>query len=809
MRVGDRGALGGRKTRALPFALAILCIACNGADPLEEVRSLQDEGNWQESVALLRELVDASPEDPSLHLAHGKALLAVGESTRAIWPLRKAVESEDFAVPAGVLLARALLASGNSEDAVRAASEVLVRDPHNRSSLLFRGRAQLAAKREELALEDADRLIELDWGDIDAQLLRLTALLTLDREMDAEESIAELRAQLDDRDRIDLSADARFCALEAVFTWERGQRGAGEERVEQCLREFPDQPVVVAQAVSLFDRGDDLQRANSVLRSALEIDPANPDIRFTLAQRLRAQADPQAAEELLREGTAVLEGYLPWQALHEHYVIQEDYVKARDAMEQVLNLHPDPPVLFRLAYADDLVLVGDLEAAEASAETLPAPASHFLRGRIHLERDEPAEALAEFELGLPLWPDNPTARWLAGGAAERIGDFSNAIAHYRESVRSDASRTDAALELAELYAQMGAARDALDFAMRHLQSHPGDEEAAIVLIQISRRFGSEMGRTMGLRALSNIPEARDRATAERAIERAMQEGHEAGIAYLESLPESPERQGIEVLRALTRLRLEVGQSDEALSKLRSALAAEPGSVDLHLLMAEAQAATGAPRAERRRSLERARELAPQHSAALLGLAQIAVEEGRRVEAIELYDHVPGDAPEAADARLASLELSAQAPDAEAAKIERRLEGIVAAYPRNGTAALGLARRIADRDRGSERALALARRAVLLDGGLDAIEVLGRILVEGGDASGAIEVLRAVVSSSPQRASAYYWLGRALEAKGELASALEALRQALELAGLSDEQRQEATAAIARLGAIDTSMDETF
>ena len=56
-------------------------------------------------------------------------------------------------------------------------------------------------------------------------------------------------------------------------------------------------------------------------------------------------------------------------------------------------------------------------------------------------------------------------------------------------------------------------------------------ENAVENIQsLARRFGSEMGRTMGLRALSNIPEARDRATAERAIERAqsLQRDRESG-----------------------------------------------------------------------------------------------------------------------------------------------------------------------------------------------------------------------------------------------------------------------------------------
>ena len=64
-------------------------------------------------------------------------------------------------------------------------------------------------------------------------------------------------------------------------------------------------------------------------------------------------------------------------------------------------------------------------------------------GRILLGEGNARGALAAFESGIQLWPNNAVGRFLAGQAAERVGDFPRAISHYRESFRTNPGISEA------------------------------------------------------------------------------------------------------------------------------------------------------------------------------------------------------------------------------------------------------------------------------------------------------------------------------------------------------------------------------
>ena len=112
-----------------------------------------------------------------------------------------------------MLLALALLRSGNETDAVGAANRVLALDPERREALRVRAQANERALHYEDALRDFDRLIELDPGDIESRVLRVAPLLQLGRIGEAAEALRSLR---EDLRSLDLDADpalaARLCA---------------------------------------------------------------------------------------------------------------------------------------------------------------------------------------------------------------------------------------------------------------------------------------------------------------------------------------------------------------------------------------------------------------------------------------------------------------------------------------------------------------------------------------------------------------------------------------------------------------------
>ncbi len=793
-----------RRAMASLIALALVCIAsgCREADPVARARALQADGHGEEAVELLRQLVDERPEDGRLHLEYGRALIAIGDATRAIWPLRRAAEEDALAEEAGVLLAITLLATSNPEDAIVAASKVLERNGENARAVLARCKALLAAKREEDALADADLYVDLVPDDPQARLLQLGILVKLERIDEAEEAIAAAAPLFEELSSENPEQGARFCALDALFVWEKGDRKTGEARLEVCLTRFPDQAVVAREAAAEFDRAGEPARATSIIRKALERDPKQAEFRLMLAERLREAGDAKGAEAVLREGTSLLKGPGPWLALHDHYVVVEDYPQACKAMEQALALQPDPPSALRIAYADDLILSGDLKAAEKQAESIPAPGVHLVRGRILLARGDGAAALVELEEGIRLWPDNPAARWLAGQAAERAGDFPRAIAHYREAVRTDGSRTTAAGDLAEIYGAMGAGSDAVEFAKRDLDARPEDPEAALRLIHLSRRFGNPSGRAMGLAALSSMPGEADRLLAQQAHERALVENDAAGIALLEASGKRLGLDRLESLRVMTELELRAGRSDSAVRRISTLLRAHPDSVELLILLADVTERSGSSPASRREVLERARRAAPNDGRITVRLARVAVESGEVDAALALYDGISEGSESGAEAMLAAIELRKWA-GAKSSKgvgddaTEHRLESALARDPRNPGVVLALGELLASRDVRSDRALALVRSAVLLGGGASAANALGRLLVERGDLATAVPVLESAISSFAESGPARYWLGIAHEKLGHAAEARAAFARSMESDVLTTDQRNHAESALAR------------
>ena len=103
--------------------------------------------------------------------------------------------------------------------------------------------------------------------------------------------------------------------------------------------------------------------------------------------------------------------------------------------------------------ADLLVDVGELDRAEELAKHFEEPSyASMIRGRILLVRGDAEAALAAFDEGITRWPNNAGARYLAGIAALRLGNFERAsTAHPRRaSQRANQVEEDALVVVVEV-----------------------------------------------------------------------------------------------------------------------------------------------------------------------------------------------------------------------------------------------------------------------------------------------------------------------------------------------------------------------
>jgi tetratricopeptide (TPR) repeat protein len=760
-----------------------------------ELRAQHEAGRFAAVLEPLRMLLRTTPDDPELNHLYGSALLATGQPELAIWSLRKAAEDPGRAVEDGLLLAIALLRGGSAPDAVDQALRVLELAPDRLDAQRLLLQARLQAKQNEEALEDAARLLALEPGDPEALMARAVALLSLDRADEAGAALAELREAVKDLPG-DLGWEPRMCAATATFAKESGDPAAADELWSQCLEATPADELVVFGAIDYFAARPGEDRSIAILRRAHESDPANLRFVEALAGRLGAVGEGEEAQELLRavtrsEGQEVqVQG---WLALARYHEPRDEVREARDAMAQALRLLGEAPATLIAPYVDLLIRAGDYDEAEAWVGKFESPVmQHLLRGRLLLERGRPAEALPELEEGMRLWPDNSVARWLAGRAAEQLGDYDRAVQEYGEAVRNDPGNRDAVRSLLRLLEAQGLDGEGLATLNRYLSDNPRDPEMLVQMMRFAYRAGAQQMLERATRTLRAIAGQRMVVATELAAMRAADAGPAAAIETIrKSELDLTRTQNGPLLELLVRYLIEDGRSREGLRSVDTALAVHPDEARLHELRGRALRGAG-DAAAARAALERALELQPERASALAELAALVAEQGDRDAALVLYDRAATADPEQAAYPWAAIRLVESGADA--ADLERRLEALLARYGTHAAAANLLAQRLLERD--PERALALARRAVRFGGGPDAFATLGRVELARGDATSAVETLAVSLELRPDSPSTHYWLGLAWAAHGDERRAREALNAAL--ATQTFPEREAARAALARL-----------
>src|SRR5262249_12554967 len=184
---------------------------------------------------------------------YGRALSRTGQFALAQFPLRKAMQSADWLVPAGLELAGAELSAGNSESAIEATSRVLEAPPDHLDALLLRARPRAEGRPGyNDALADAEHALEQDPGNFEARMLRVVSLLGLERVEDAEKGLAELDEAA--REAESPSDLATVCAMQGVLADEKHETETAERSFGECLGAHPAQGIGIQQAIKFFDR---------------------------------------------------------------------------------------------------------------------------------------------------------------------------------------------------------------------------------------------------------------------------------------------------------------------------------------------------------------------------------------------------------------------------------------------------------------------------------------------------------------------------------------------------------------------------
>jgi tetratricopeptide (TPR) repeat protein len=725
-----------RIPRRCALAVGLLvCLAltgCNEADPLEGIRQQQAAGDFEGSVEPLRELLEMRPDDPEVNVLYGRALAFTGRANLASWSLRKAMQDPEWLVPAGSQLAYLALGARDFNEVVEVTGRMLEREPENVPALLMRANAYAHWEKDpELALADANRVLELDPSKVEAFEPRILALLDLGRFEEASEALAEAGRRLREFGTGD-AVLAWHCSTTAAFEQEGGDLERARETWIACLDAHPTNSEVVSSATDFYDAQGELERSLEVLRAAAAGAPDSRVFRVALAQRLSLLGDAAEAEAVLRGATRSEDPLLAaaaWLDLGKHRQALGEHGAAADALGRALELareagSAEPQLPFE--YADALVLADRLARALEVAEDIPVPAQRqLIRARVAQERRDPARALELFDETLQLWPDNPWARYYAALAAEELGDFERAIEELRYAVRIEPGATDARTRGADLLLAQGQPNAAFQMLITERAHAPLEIEGELLLMHLLGLQGNMNAVADSLAGIERNHSAWvGRALAAAAEGLARRAGPAEALGVLATAPvDFDEPRYAAALRALLRFSHQAGETAATRTALQAILAAQPDSGAFQQIRGLDLELSGAPAEAVRAAYMRALELEPGNAQALAGLGRLAFD-GDPEAALGFFDRAAAADPSDPDLKLqAARALVASGKPAQA---EERLDALLLEHPFEAEAAAERARLDLERGVATPRTLERARRAVRFGGGADALELLGRV-----------------------------------------------------------------------------------
>ncbi len=753
-------------------------IGCSGVESqLGEIRLLQQQGQFEESIGKLDQVLAHEPGHAEANYRLGLALVQTGEPSRAVWPLQKASEASGYEISAGVLLASTYFQTQNFDEAIRAADRVLALEPERQAALRIRANANVAARRLDAAYADTSRLVALYPKDYGVRALHATVLADLGRLDEAEQAYALLKQmgeQSDDPDFRD-----RACLAPAIFANEvlkKTEKAKG--LYDECAGRKPTDTVVISHLVGYFDGQGDRTRGTSLWRDAVATAPDRLDLRQGLAARLQTVDRPDEAEQVLLEAVNRFESPGAWTLLAAFYRSRREPHRALAAIEEVVKLTGGGDERVRFMLADALIDLGEFNRARVVADGLErTDYAQLLRGRILLTQGDPAGALVEFDRGIRSWPNNAAARFLAGIAARDLGDWDRAISELRESVRANNAESEAALELARIYFERGEYGQAVAFANQALDARGGPQQQEPYAIA-ARAFTS-LGQLERARKSIDTLEQRGFATAamrERLIlearvsgpARALELANQSGLDLAD-----PEQ--LELLEQVVGISIEAKRPAAQLPQIDRALKRSPKSPRLFELRGLALAAL-ARDGDARVAFERALELDGSSARANAGLAALRAKAGDAKGAIGLFDRAYELAPSESEYGYAAAQLVLESGDADAAA--KRLRKIVRHHPGAAGARNDLAWLLASRGEELDLALALAKEAQARDNSPTIFDTLGWVHYQRGEYADAVTALEAALARDASSPSIRYRLGRALQQAGNPARAKEMLQSAI-------------------------------
>ena len=658
------------------LSCVLVLFACSETElSIGQIRALQARGYYEQTIEPLRIRIDRGERDSEILLLYGVALSSTRLYSRALWPLKEAARDPERFVPAMMQLAGSAYATGNHDLAIEILGDVLDQQPEFLPALRMRSFARLYSRRDyEGALEDAEHAIDLDPQSATMLAPRIVALFGLERVDEAKRALEEFAERPADPDAVqgEMTEQVRVlaCVARAKLAEEEDDPELASQRYDECVEEFPSQPIAVHEAMEFFGSEEigNSERFDEILKGAYEAAPHDRSFRIAYARRQQLLGNIDEATTVLEEASAF---GLPGAMLD-----LAGFLNSAGDLEGALEVYREARAegasgaAFLLAFGEALISSGEFDEALAVAdETGPESHRAFIRGRVALKRMEYEKALEYLTRGVLLWPDNAVARYYTAIAAEGVGEFDRAIEEYRNSLRIDANAADSRARLARLHlaeADPVAALYILNYQTQKREPLRDTDELALLELEAIAWAGRAKQLPPGLEARISKPQFWGVAVAALAKGIRRRDGAIKAVEVIKNADRLDLKSAgaAPALRELIGNLAELGKASEGIEYARSAALINPRNAEMQTLVGDALLLSG-EWDEADAMFVRALALDATHRGGLVGRARVATARNQPGQALAFYEQVPKIDAEVSRGRAEVLARLGREEEAEA------------------------------------------------------------------------------------------------------------------------------------------------
>ena len=388
----------------------------------------------------LQGLVAKAPQNHLLRFNLARALLAKGEVDAARIQLEEAVKIRADFLVAREVLARIFLTKGDAGRALKESEGVIALDRNNLQAHLIRSSALLGMGEKEKAREELNFISKAYPQNPEARY-QVGYLAWQDKDFKRAE---QLFGELHKENPKDLRG---LVGVVETMASENHMEGAIKE-MEAAVQTEPERRDLRLALGNLFVRSERYDEAIKLFQGLVDKDPRSADLLFRLAETYRRKGDLNVAIDTFRKSSQAAPNDTA--SLLQLGLLMDGTGKreqAKPIYEQILRIQPDHPVaLNNLAFIkaeEGVDLDQALTMAQRARQKMPnsTDVSDTL-GWIYIKKNMSEEAVRVFSDLVSKEPKNPTFRYHYGMALMQKGDKLAAKRELQTALQSSPSKDE-------------------------------------------------------------------------------------------------------------------------------------------------------------------------------------------------------------------------------------------------------------------------------------------------------------------------------------------------------------------------------